>query len=72
MLKIITEELPEEDYNIMYQTYYKFFLNMDGFLTDKIFKNSSKNPIKKSAHNALDSLKQDNIAFYLYYLDNLG
>lgn len=72
MLKIITEELPEEDYNIMYQTYYKFFLNMDGFLTDKIFKNSPKNPIKKSAHNALDSLKQDYIAFYLYYLDNLG
>ena len=72
MLKIITEELPEEDYNIMYQTYYKFFLNMDGFLADKIFKNSSKNPIKKSAHKALDSLKQDNIAFYLYYLDNLG
>lgn len=68
MLKIITEELPEEDYNIMYQTYYKFFLNMDGFLADKIFKNSPKNPIRKSAFNALDSIHNDNTAFYLYYL----
>ena len=54
----------------MYQTYYKFFLGMDGFLADKLFKNSPKNPIRKSATNALDSLNQDNTAFYLYYLNN--
>lgn len=70
MLKIITDQIPEKDYNTMYQTYYKFFLSMDGFLADKIFKNSPKNPIRKSAFNALDSLNQDNTAFYLYYLDN--
>lgn len=70
MLKIITDQIPEKDYNTMYQTYYKFFLGMDGFLADKIFKNSPKNPIRKSAFNALDSIHNDNTAFYLYYLDN--
>ena len=69
MLKIITEELPEKDYNTMYQTYYKFFLSMDGFLADKIFKNSPRNPIRKSVSNALSSIKDENTSFYLYYIN---
>ena len=69
MLKIITEELPEKDYNTMYQTYYKFFLSMDGLITDKLFKNSPRNPIRKSVSNALSSIKDENTSFYLYYIN---
>lgn len=69
MLKIITDQIPEKDYNTMYQTYYNFFLSMDGFLADKIFKNSPRNPIRKSVSNALSSIKDENTSFYLYYIN---
>ena len=68
MLKI-TNQLSEENYDKMYQTYYKFFLSMDGLITDKLFKNSPRNPIRKSVSNALSSIKDENTSFYLYYIN---
>ena len=65
MLKI-TNQLSEENYDKMYQTYYKFFLSMDGLITDKLFKSSPRNPIKKSTLNALNS----NATFYQYYIND--
>ena len=68
MLKI-TKQLSEENYDKVYQTYYKFFLSMDGLITDKLFKNSPRNPIRKSVSNALSSIKDENTSFYLYYIN---
>lgn len=70
MLKIITDEIPQDALQVMYDTYYKFFLHIDGFLVDKLFKNSPKNPIKKSTIQALDSIHNENTSFYLYYLND--
>ena len=70
MLKIVNDNLSEEEYNTLYKTYYDFFLHMEGLLADLLFKKSTKNPIRKSAINAINSLEQDNVSFYLYYLNN--